>query len=69
MPHPIHLLVGIIHIGNPVYKPSVAIGIGVLYGNGLPRMERNDDILRVEHVQNGVERVAIDLRHVAASRC
>ena len=44
------LLVGIADVVEFVYHPGIAIGIGVLNGNGLSALQREDEVLRVEHV-------------------
>ena len=62
----IQFLIGIVHIVHLVHEPCITIGIGVLQGNGLSALQRQDEIFRIQHVQHGVNAVAIHLRHIAS---
>ena len=61
----VKLLVGIVDVVQLVYQPGVAVGIGVLQGHALSALQGQYEVLGVEHVQHGVDGVALHLRHIA----
>ena len=61
----VQLLVGIVSIVHLIHKPCIAIRIGILHGNGLSTLQRQDEVFGVQHVKHRIYRVAIHLCHVA----
>ena len=59
--------IGVVDIADAVYHPGVAEGVGVLKRNGLVVLKGENEIFGVEHVENRIERVAVDAGHIAAS--
>ena len=48
----IDFLIGVVYVLHVLYKPGVAVGIGVEDGNGLPLLSGGEDeVLGVQHVQ------------------
>ncbi len=61
----VEFLIGVLHVAQLVHEPRIPIGIGVHDGHGLTALQRHDDVLHVEHVEHGVNRIAGQLRHIA----
>ena len=62
----IHLLIGVVHITELVDEPSIAIDVGVLDGNGLTTLQREDKILGIEHIEYREYAITIHLCHITA---
>ena len=62
----VELIVGIVHIADLIHKPGVAVDVRILKRHGLALLQRQDEILGVEHVEHGPHGVAGHLCHVAS---
>ena len=62
----INFLIGIIYIMNAVNKPSIAIGIWVGQRHRLSTLQRQDEILGIEHVKHRIDAITIHLCHITS---
>ena len=67
--HAIHLLIGILHVSDLINKPRIAVGIRILQRHSLSALQRENDVLRIEHIEHGEDTIAIHLRHITAGEC
>ena len=60
-----NLLIGVGDVADIVHKPCVAVSVRILHGHCLTTLQGKDDVLRVEHVEDRIDRVACHTSHVA----
>ena len=62
----IELLISIVHKQYMVYHPCISKGIRILHRYGLSSLQRQDQVLGVEHTDDWEDTVAFHLRHVTS---
>ena len=61
----VNLLICVGHVADVIHKPCVAVSVRILHGHCLTTLQGKDDVLRVEHVEDRIDRVACNACHVA----
>ena len=62
----VEFLICIADIVDLIHKPRIAVDIRILNRHGLVALQRQDEVLGIEHIQHGPDGIAGYLRHVAA---
>ena len=63
----VQFIIGIVDIVDTVNKPRITIGIWIGKRHRLSTLQRKNEVFGIEHVQNRIDAVAIDLCHIACS--